>query len=237
MYGFTDWFVRAAIAIIPGTINVFVASEELVERCRILPFFEPFKSPGVWLWFGLQFLFPSVLYAAMFSPLSAAINTRLVLEAIGFGVGFTTLLNASIPIGSRTYSIKPIYDLFVQRVYNLIRDSEQGDRALEFWAAAEDALTDSADLSDGFQYLENYFARETSFSLRPVENFEEKLTKARTESSKSEQVKLVKSLIQKVRREKLYDVLLAFNCSQIFLKRYFPRQFRRKVVVDEGMGG
>lgn len=231
MYGFTDWFVRAAIAIIPGIINVFVASEELVERCRILPFFEPFRNPGVWLWFGIQFLFPSILYAAMFSPFSAAINMRLVLEAVGFGVGFTTLLNASIPIGSRTYSIKPIYDLFVQRAYNLIRDSGQGDRALEFWSAAEDALIDSADLSDGFQYLENYFARETSFSLRPVENFEEKLIRARTESNKTEQAKLVKSLIQKVRREKLYDVLLSFNCSQFFLKQYFPRQFRRRAAM------
>lgn len=233
MNGLINWLPWIAIALIPGLLNALVASEELIERCRIFPFFQPYKTPGVWLWVLIQLSFPAGLFwsIASFST-KPTLTPILVAEALGFGVGFTALLNATISIGARSYSIKPIYDRFVQIAYNLIRDSKQGDRALKFWGELEDSLLQCSDIDllEGLGYLEDYFAVEASFSLKPDTEIEEILTKIRTEPTRDVRAKLIKSLIQQVRRGKLFTILQQFPCNEELLRKNFSKKFVKVLV-------
>lgn len=220
-----EWVPWLLVALIPGIINTFVAYGELAERCKIFPFFEPYKIPGVWLWVLIQITFPAGLFW-LIATLSDRpdIDSRLVLEAIVFGAGFTAVLNASITIRTRTYSIKPIYDRFIQIAYILIRNSEQGAKALEFWGDVEDALNTSPDFVDGLGYLEDYFTVEAAFVL-PPDDYEARLSEVLAEPNKSQQAKLIKGLLQKVRRERLFNTLTRFHVNEAILRKYFPRRF------------
>jgi hypothetical protein len=225
--GLMEWLPWIVVSLIPGVLNAFIAYEELADRCRILPFFEPFRTPGVWLWVLIQVSFPAVLFwLALGLTVRPEINAWLLIEAIAFGAGFTAILNASITIRARTYSIKPIYDRFVQIAYVVIRNSKQGDRALEFWGEVEAALSQSADLAEGLQYLEDYFAVEASFALRP-EDYTAKLEEVRTTFDREVQAKLIKSLLQKVRRERLYGILRRFQITDGLLAKFFPRKLSK----------
>ncbi|NJN88584.1 MAG: hypothetical protein HC881_22740 [Leptolyngbyaceae cyanobacterium SL_7_1] len=156
----------------------------------------------------------------------------MIAEALAFGIGFTAILNATVSIGSRSYSVKPIYDRFVQIAYNLIRDSHQGDRALKFWGELEDSLLRCSDddLIEGLGYLEDYFAVEASFSLKPDDEINAILTKIRTESQRTIRAKLIKSLIQQVRRRKLFIILQQFPCNEELLRKNFSKQFIKVLV-------
>ncbi|MBE9181677.1 hypothetical protein IQ268_24230 [Oculatella sp. LEGE 06141] len=224
MNWFGEWLPWFAVTIIPGGLNTFIAYGELAERCKIFPFFQPYKIPGVWLWGVIQVFFPAGLFWLVASLAARPqISSSLIIEAIAFGIGFTALLNASITIRAHTYSVKPIYDRFIQIAYIAIRNSRQGDRALEFWGEVEVALHQSPDLTEGLRYLEDYFAVEASFALRP-DDYEARLTEVRAETDRSKQAKLIKSLLQKVRRERLCSMLWRFQIGDGLLLKYFPNR-------------
>ncbi len=225
MEGLIDWLPWLAVAVIPGVLNVFAAFEELEERCKLLPFFEPLRNPGVWLWGVIQFSFPTAIFW-MVAALSTqpVVNLELIGMAIGFGVGFIAVLNASTQIGSRTYTIKPIYTFFIDRAYGLIA-AKQDDRVFEFWTDVETELQKSPDLTEGLSILENYFAFQESLTRQPIENYGKDLNEIRSMTDRAEQARGIKVLLQRVRRERLFRILRRFQVSETLLIRYFPRQF------------
>lgn len=223
-----NWLPWIAVAVIPGLFNLLAAFEELDERCKLLPFFEPMRNPGVWLWAVIQFSFPAVLFWMMAAlSIRPEINLALLGSALGFGLGFVALLNASTQIGSRTYTIKPIYTFFIDRAYRWIASS-QDDRVFEFWTDVEVALRQSPDLTEGLSILENYFAFQASLTRQSTENYEAEISKIRLLGDRPEQARHTKVLLQKVRRERLYGILRRFQVGDALLGKYFPQHLSDK---------
>ncbi len=222
-----DWLPYIGTAAIPGLFNIFVAFEELNKQCQFLPFFEPRKSSGFWLWAVIQFLLPSVLFWFTASLSSqAAINPRLLAEAIGFGLGFLALLNARTEIGDfPPVDIKAIYALCVRFAFWQI-SSSQTRRAADFWTDFERELNQESDkINKGLNYLKNYFTFDLSLTQQEEQAYKEELDRARTNTQPEEQAKAIRSLMAGVRRQDLPKVLPRFNCSDDFLKKYFPKDF------------
>jgi hypothetical protein len=219
-----DWLPWIVVAVIPGVFNLAVALRELAERCKFLPFFEPYKNPGVWLWAIVQFTFPIALFwVTTFLPTRPNIDLKLVSWAVAFGLGFVTLLNARTEIGSRTYHLKSLYAFVVSIAYDMIAES-QTRQAADFWTDVEDALTDCPDLNEGLDFLENYFASDVSLTAQEAESYRERLEQARTKAIGIEQAKATKTLIKEVRRRDLPYVLIRFNCTTAVLNKYFSRR-------------
>lgn len=222
-----DWLPWIAIAVIPGIFNLIVAIRELTERCKFLPFFEPYRNPGVWLWALVQFSFPIALFwITAYLPERPEIDLKLVSWAIAFGLGFVALLNARTEIGSRTYHLKSLYSFFVGIAYDMIADS-QTRRAADFWTDLEDTFTECPDLNEGLDFLENYFASDVSLSVQEAEAYRERLEQARIAVMGVDQAKVTKTLVKEVRRRDLPYVLMRFACSAPVLERYFPRRMTR----------
>jgi hypothetical protein len=221
---FLNWLPWIAVAVIPGCFNLVVALRELEERCKFLPFFEPYKNMGVWLWAIVQFSFPVALFwVTVFLPTPPVIDLKLISWAIAFGLTFVTLLNARTEIGSRTYHFKSLYAFFVGIAYDLIADS-QTRHAADFWTDVEDTLALCPDLGEGLDFLENYFASDVSLSLLETESYRERLIQARIQADRAEQARATKTLIKEVRRQDLSYVLMRFECSTDLLKKYFPQR-------------
>lgn len=222
-----DWLPWIIVAAVPGVFNLAVAVRELEERCKFLPFFEPYKNPGVWLWAIVQFTFPSaVFWLTVFLPERPPITPKLISWAIAFGLTFVTLLNARTEIGSRTYHFKSLYSYFISIAYEMIADS-QTRRAAAFWTDVEDALTASPDLNEGLDYLENYFASDISLTVQEADGYRDRLAQARTKSSGDEQAKATKTLIKEVRRQDLAYVLLRFEGIEGLVDKYFSAAIHR----------
>lgn len=216
------WLPWVAVALIPGVFNLVVAVGELEERCKFLPFFEPYRHPGVWLWAFVQFTFPVALFwVTVFLPTPPPIDLKLVSWAIAFGLSFVTLLNARTEIGARTYHFKSLYAYFVGIAYDTIADS-QTRRAADFWTDVEDALTVCSDLGEGLDFVENYFASDVSLTIEETDSYRDRLIQARQQKPGAEQAKATKTLIKEVRRQDLPYVLKRFDCTADLLDRYFP---------------
>jgi hypothetical protein len=94
------WLPWIAIALLPGLFNVIVAYKQLDERCRGLPFFEPWKSEGFWLWVFMQLITPGVAFwfiANLVAQPEPGFN--LAMWAIAFGLTFVSIFNAYIETG------------------------------------------------------------------------------------------------------------------------------------------
>lgn len=224
-----DWLPWIALATIPGLVNTVVAFGELNERCKELPFFEPYKIPGVWLWTAIEFLLPVGIFLIRASLLAKpAIDSWLIFDAVlVYGVGFTALLNAKIKLGSGFYDIKSLYDALVGVAYGMI-ENNQKRRAAAFWTDIEAALNNLTDLSAGLTYLTNYFAIEVK-NPQPEKNYERRLADAATLTPRTEQTKAIRSLLMDVNRRDLIDVLQRFGCPNNLLQTYFPRRYARFV--------
>jgi|GEM_PF-1343200 hypothetical protein len=217
-----DWLPWILVAMIPGAFNLTVALGELEERCKFLPFFEPYKNPGVWLWAIVQFSFPvSLFWVTVYLPDRPPITLKLISWAIASGLGFVTLLNARTEIGARTYHFKSLYAYFVGIAYEIIADS-QTRHAADFWTDVEDALAICPDLDEGLDFLENYFTSDVSLTVQEADSYRDRLAQARTKTSSDEQAKITKTLIKEVRRQDLAYVLRRFECSTSLIDKYFP---------------
>ena len=221
----TEWWLYIIIAILPGIVNIIAAWQELNQQCRFLPFFKPHKSLGFWIWLLLQFTAPILLFWWI-GPLNSkpTIDVKLIFEAVGLGIGFVAVLNASTEVGTLSFKLKPVYNFFVDIAYNLIAD-KQTRRTAKFWNDVEQELNQTgANLISGLNYLENYFTSDPSLRRKQQELQEKlnKLNQIRSTTPQSEQVKEIKNLIMmNVRRNDLPEVLINFSCSQQLIDQYF----------------
>ncbi|MEM9451381.1 MAG: hypothetical protein AAGA75_22995 [Cyanobacteria bacterium P01_E01_bin.6] len=216
-----EWLPWMAIAAIPGLVNIAAAFEELNERCKLLPFFDPIATPGVWVWGIIQFFFPGILFwGAASLGMRPEITLRLLGEAAIFGIGFIAVLNANIRIGANIIPIKSTYTFFVNIAYRIIAYN-QDDRVYEFWLDVQDALETSADLSRGLDFLQEYFEIEIEITQRPNGNFQDDLNQIRALSDRSEQARRIKTLLKNVSRKRLRGILRQFQLDQSLLKQYF----------------
>lgn len=221
----TEWGLYILIAIVPGIVNIIAAWQKLNQQSRFLPFFKPHKSLGFWLWLFLQFLTPILLFWWISNLISKPkVDITLLFEAIGLGIGFVAILNASTEIGTLPFTLKPVYDFFVGIAYDLIA-TKQTRRTADFWNDVEIELNQSnIDLNLGFNYLKNYFSSDISLRRKPeeLEKKLEQLNKAQNKTPRLEQVKDTMTLIEEnVRRNDLPEVLVKFNCSQQLIDKYF----------------
>lgn len=166
--GWLPWLVAASI---PGITNTIVAFRELDLKCQLLPFFEPYKIPGVWLWAAIELIIPAVSFWWFASlALKPAIDLNLILKAATFGIGFSALLNSSTAPGSQAYRIKSIYTLLIRYAYDSIR-ANQVQRAARFWADIDSALMQNVDFSKGLRFLQSYFQIEATIVLEPGDDY------------------------------------------------------------------
>lgn len=217
-----DWLPWILVAAIPGVINVVVAFKQLADDCKFLPFFEPLSTWGVWVWAVGQFLFPCALFWVTTSlSTRAAIEPALIAQAVGFGLGFITLMNARTDTGFFTLDLKIIYARLVSVAYALIASKETG-RTAAFWTDVERHLNDTSNLTDGLDFLENYFRTDVSLTPEQKEVRQQKLTAVRQQISRTDQAEALLALMD-VRRADLPMMLQRFGFSPEFLQKYFPR--------------
>jgi hypothetical protein len=219
------WGPWLFLAVIPGAVNLVVASRQLGERCKYLPFFRPTRLAGFWIWALTQFLAPSVLYwLSMGLQARPDFTWASVGKAFGFGLGFIALMNARTQLDRYQVNIQPIYAFFVQIAYSLIAGAETS-RTAQYRTALEAELTASKLLPAGIAHLINYF--ESDIALSPEEQTRrvkqlEALSNKLTTPPKLPQIKALIALIE-VRRKDLREMLLRFDCQSAFLDQYFPR--------------
>lgn len=223
-----EWMPWMAIAAIPGIFNILAAFEELNDRCRLLPFFEPLKTPGVWVWGVIQFCFPAALF---WGSASLGSQPQLTPELIGnaalFGLGFVAVLNAQIQVGANTIPIKSAYTYFVNIAYRMIAYS-QDNRVYEFWLDVQDALETVPDLTRGIDYLQEYYEIEVEITQQPLGNAMQELEQIRELSDRNEQARRIKTLLKGVSRKRLYGILKQFQVNDSLLKHYFASAPQRQ---------
>ncbi len=223
MKSLLDWLPYIGIAVIPGIVNLIAAWQELTKKCQFLPFFEPQKSLGFWVWAAIQLIFPVLLFWLV-SPIQTKpnIELKLIFEALGLGIGFVAFLNASTEVGTLSVKLKPVYDFFIGIAYELIEEKEN-TRSASFWKDIDIELNSStADLNAGLKYLESYFLVKLSLPEELKEKKQQKLQQLHSIKAKEEKVKAVKSFIMmNVRRKDLLEVLKEFKCRPGLLDSYF----------------
>ncbi|MGK7872584.1 MAG: hypothetical protein AB4426_04520 [Xenococcaceae cyanobacterium] len=222
MNGLLDWLPYIAISIIPGLFNLTVAYDELNERCKKLPFFQPHKNLGFWLWTAAQFFFPSGVFLLWITDLFSdqpKIDSSLFVKAVGTGLGFVAFLNARTSTKFFSLDIKRIYNYFIDVSYQVIA-ADETSRAAEFWVDFEKELNkEDANIIEGLNFLEQYLINDISLTDQEKSDCQKKLNSMRTKTSKEEQAKVIISLMD-VRRQDLPQVLRRFNCCEEFLKKY-----------------
>ena len=153
------------------------------------------------------------------------IDANLIGKAIVFGVGFVSILNAKIAVGSQEFDIKQrLYDPLISIAYDLIERSQSG-RTEAFWTDIEVELTQVANLTAGLLFLENHFILRKEFKPEPEKQYEERLKVAAQMTDRNQQAKEVKNLLQDVHRNVLKEALIRFfgNDNRI-LAKYFPQR-------------
>ncbi|MGB3493379.1 MAG: hypothetical protein WBA57_11660 [Elainellaceae cyanobacterium] len=222
------WIPWMAIAAIPGIFNILAAFEELNDRCRLLPFFEPLKTPGVWVWGVVQFGFPATLFWGSASLGSQpSISPELISDAALFGLGFVAVLNAQIQIGANTIPIKSAYTYFINIAYRMIAHS-QDDRVYRFWLDVQNALETVPDLSQGLDYLQEYYEIEVEITQQPMGDVIQELEQIRDLSDRNDQARRIKTLLKGVSRKRLHGILKQFAVDDGLLKRYFTASVRSR---------
>ncbi|MBC6436395.1 hypothetical protein FM036_46880 [Nostoc sp. HG1] len=74
------------------------------------------------------------------------------------------------------------------------------------------------------RFLEIYFELDDTIALEPGKNYADELDQAESTPNKHEQAKQIKSLLQKVKRRDLLNILVRFQVGEEFLNRYFSRR-------------
>jgi glucan phosphoethanolaminetransferase (alkaline phosphatase superfamily) len=221
MEDFWEWLPYLGVACIPGLINILSAWKELDKQCRFLPFFKPLRSLGFWIWLFLQFLTPALLFWVVVSlQTKPNINLSLIFIALGSGLMFVTLMNAT-EIGFVPINPKAIYDFLVRIAYQEISSKHMAKTA-QFWTELEVELKQSTvNIPGALNYLENYFLYDNSLSDRDKQDHQDRIENARKKTELEEQVKATLIIIKEVRRKDLPTVLRQFKCSDTFIGGYF----------------
>jgi hypothetical protein len=227
---FSSWWPWFCVTAVPGILNILVAMDELFKECRRLPFFQPYLSPGFWLWAFLQFSIPAGLFWLLFSLSSQpAIGWELLGQALSFGLAFVVVLNSRTDIAALpTVDIKRLYNLLVKYARNQIADRQTG-KTTAFWSDVEQALNKSAtNFKDGFDYLALYFEVDLSLTAEEKQAYQQRVQEARALRDRTQQIKAIRNLLD-VRRRDLPEALCRFGVSEDLIRRYFPKVKGRSV--------
>ncbi|MGF1498416.1 MAG: hypothetical protein ACFB8W_16570 [Elainellaceae cyanobacterium] len=226
----SQWWPWLVVTAVPGLFNSVVAFRELNEKCRVLPFFEPSRSPGVWLWAIIQFSFPALLFWVVESIGDRPpIDLELVAKAvIVYGLGFVALLNAEVTIGSSTYRVKPVYDAIVRIAYKMI-ENRQKRRSAAFWTDVVEVLRQQSDFARGLDFLENYFEVGDRITPDLHDDYAARVRETRKLQDPVERAMALKTLIMEVDRRDLVWILLRFPNTEDLVKKYYPHRFRRSL--------
>ncbi|MGF1567591.1 MAG: hypothetical protein ACFCVD_05915 [Nodosilinea sp.] len=219
-----NWGDLVLLAAIPGGLNIFVAMDELFRECRRLPFFQPYRSPGFWLWAFLQFTIPAVMFWLLVSlQQQPAVDLNLLGQALGFGLGFVVVLNSRTDIAALpTVDIKQLYNLLVKYAYRQIANSQTG-QTTAFWADVETTLEQNpAGFKDGLRYLALYFDQDISLTEEEKQRYQTRIKDAMGLATEEEQVKAIRQLLGEVRRRDLPGALGRFGVAEALIRRYFP---------------
>lgn len=209
-----EWVPYVIVAMLAGLVNVIVAWYDLDKRCRYLPFFEPYKSFGFWIWGIVQFSFPSLLFWFMNKLESKpAITFELIFQSLVTGLVFVAVLNASTEVGSLTVNLKPIYDFFVDIVaYKLIAREQTRETAIFMQELEEKLSQNTCNIVTGLKFLENYFREDISLNEKVKEDYQNKINQINTTiTEQEEKIKAIKTLLKEVRRKDLPEALKKFN--------------------------
>lgn len=236
------WGLQCLVSLIPGIINVVLASKAVEKRCQKFPLFQPLQSKSFWVLTLIQFALPVMVFW-WFAPQVFRIEppspdrspADLLPWALGFGWGFVALLNAPIGLFSFGYvDVNPIYEALLSHAYEGIKRSQRSKTAT-FWQGLKDELLDTPQLSAdrGLAELRNYFELDDppehydpEFAVRKTE-IDRKLTAAQTATDTFQQVNLIVKLLKTdgaVDRRDLPERLIAFGCRYRFIDSYFPKK-------------
>lgn len=216
----SQWISYVILALLAGFTNCLVAWVELNKKCRCLPFFEPQKSFGFWLWSLLQISIPSVLFWYILSLQSKPeIDLVLIFQALTTGIIFNGVLNASTEIGTFPVNVKLFHDLLLNTVYELI-NSQYISKTAEFWIKLDQELNQNyISVNTGLRYLDEYFSNNIFLDRAKKQEIEEKLQNIRDLTQQTEKIKAIVNIFKaEVERKDLPRTLKNFNCSPAFLQ-------------------
>jgi len=217
------WWPWLLVAALPGLLNTGVAVDELFKECRRLPFFQPHLSWGFWLWVGLQFSIPTLLFALLFDVAARpAIGWDLVGQALTFGLGFVAILNSRTDIADLpTLDIKRLYNLLVAYARDQIAAGQTG-KTTAFWSeVSTELLATEQAFQAGFEYLALYTELDLSLGDEERQQAQRRIAQAMALEDRAAQVNAILSLLD-VRRRDLPVALARFGISAALISRYFP---------------
>lgn len=218
-----SWEPYIAIALLTGLINLPISIKKLLNKCQSLPFFKPLSTIAFWWWILANLALPATVFWLLYSiPTKPTVNADLVTKAITFGLIFTAFANARVDTGFFGVDIEKFYKYLTQFTYDRIAASQTRETAA-FWTDFEaDLNQNQPDISEGLNYLENYFQNDVSLDEIAKQDYQKRLDRVRQMTVKSEQTKAIRTLIA-IRRRDLPEVLKRFRCSTAFLNKYLSK--------------
>jgi hypothetical protein len=223
------WILPILIASIPGGINVWNGYLDLRNRFTTYIQFRPLQSVSFWMWVIVETATPWLIFwfVEIWYPTRQGqwveINPVLVGKAVGFGFGFTAILNAKL-FGE--INIKQVHDWVIQAIYDRIA-AEYHYQAAAFWVDLNQKLLQQpeAKLNHGLDFLYVYFdSNVLTFSDDQRERYRERVRYARSLKSTAEKSDYIIRLLRKdVRNKDLANMLRNFGLPESFIQGYFPK--------------
>lgn len=218
-----SWEPYIAIALLVGLINLPISIKKLLNKCEALPFFKPLSTSAFWWWVGVNVVLPAIVFVMLYSLCTKPpVNPDLVTKAITFGLAFTAFANARVDTGYFGFDLEKFYKFLTQFTFDRIAASQTRETAA-FWTDFEaDLNQNQPDISEGLNYLENYFFGDVSLDETAKQDYQRRIDQVRQTSNRSEQTKAIRNLIV-IRRRDLPEALRRFKCSSTFLDKYLPK--------------
>jgi hypothetical protein len=225
------WLPLIGVALLSGLFNLPIAIKKLFNRCKSLPFFNPWQSIGFWLAVLINLGLPPVIFKLLYSVhQETPITLDLVTKSMTVGLVFTAFVNANFDLGFFGVDVQRWYAIIEDLVYIEISSSHTG-RATEFTEDFKDELVQGhLNIAQGLSFLDSYARRDISLSDAAKQQYSDRITAARQLSDPMQQAIAIENLLLEIRRPDLPTALKRFNCSDTILKRYFPNSQQAKAL-------
>ncbi|HUO08123.1 MAG TPA: hypothetical protein VM008_07485 [Phycisphaerae bacterium] len=209
------WIPYVALAALAGIVNIANAWKQLAYDCRFLVFFRAHRVFAVYLWSAAQLVIPAALaWIVLGYSNRPPVNYAVLLKAIGFGVGFVALMNASTEVAGFNIDIlRKIYHGLIYAARQMIAARETA-RTAQFWQNLEVELRKvaPASLTIGFDFLHKYVENDISLSPEVRAATLDAIDKVMAIPAQPAQGAQIKSVLT-VRRKDLPLVLQKFGCG------------------------